>query len=127
MGAEFSLHRSLFEATAFRVYDRHITLETSRNYATGRSILVNFYKPGVHGILLTEVTCRNAFIIAARTSWSLGAVNPTPPSTCLGTIKMEDAITLCLINFLREDSAFISVVVFLLWSNISALNIEIYK
>jgi hypothetical protein len=34
-------------------------------------------------------------------SWSEGAVKPTPPNTCLGTMKKEDAIAAFLIKSLR--------------------------
>jgi hypothetical protein len=44
--------------------------------------------------------------IAAKFNWSLGAVNPTPPSTCLGTYIKEEAMATFFIKFLREFSGF---------------------
>ncbi|HLW33750.1 MAG TPA: hypothetical protein VKX40_15930 [Aequorivita sp.] len=44
--------------------------------------------------------------MAARLSWSLGAVKPTPPSTWRGTTIMEEAIATFFIKFLRDLSGF---------------------
>ena len=53
--------------------------------------------------------------IPARLSLSLGAVNPVPPRTCLGTIKSDDAKAEFLINFLLDffDEAIVFIFCFM--------------
>jgi hypothetical protein len=41
--------------------------------------------------------------MAARFNRSLGAVYPNPPSTCLGTIKIEEAMAPFLTKDLRDN------------------------
>jgi hypothetical protein len=42
--------------------------------------------------------------MAARFNWSLGAIKPTPPKTCRGTMKMEEAMAAFFIKFRRDWS-----------------------
>src|SRR5690606_19189712 len=41
-------------------------------------------------------------LIATSTSWSLGAANLKPPSTCRGTMNTEDSIRVRIAKVLRE-------------------------